>query len=779
MKSLFFSFLILASCICPVNLSAQRYICHGLLNLERDINHGLSVMNKMVNVGCNSTMVTVWWDRVYPKPDSKPNWAQLDNQINHAINVLKIKVAIRIHLGRHIASIPGFYEKDDAVTDFKGKPLTMYYDNNHFSFAHQPSVEKAGSFVKEVCERYKELQQRGQIIFISVVNTPTQELGYNYDNQQFPADPYPAVFDHSKWAMIKLKEWTKYKYKTIRTLNSYWGTNYKSFNDVEPYVNWYNVKDSFNGQRGKDWYYVRHLWLKNYIDYITNTIKNVDSSYKVACEFGGVSDNLTLLRGTFAFKNLTEKADIIKTSTDAFQGDGIQGDLVVSNLRPGQKFYTEIAHFDLPTPEALKTYVGRAVEYGCDFIMLGVDYDNGLDFEKILPAVQEAVTWINRPSPPLVYADSLNYRLSQLIDNREGVVEDWKKRSDNGKKKIKFNYDEDLVNEIHEIENPLPDIPDPIVGNPHEPSKPPVKEGPNDVPIQIYTDYTFNIVLDQPFVLRIPENLYIDPDGYIAYIEVIDAPNWLNFNKFEFSFYGKPPKTGITPVKIKIYDNMGASIESTVFFDCALPGINFELIKATYFENNTPIEGRGWIENNRVIYVESLPEKLNIIAHCNLTSVVFRFELTGPYNFKRVSERPPYNLFGEGEIRGFRFPLGRYTLTAGVYRNDTLLTSKTVNFTVKYSTDSTKNILEDWAVYPNPFENVCNIKLPAEEPFTNLEFSLLTYTGRRISIPKQYIKLIDGVAYIDLGALDVVVGSYLLEISKPGEVLKRIRIAKI
>lgn len=768
----------------------NRYIVHGVLNLEPAMNHGMSAMNKMVNAGCNAVALTVMWDRIYPKADSKGDWAQIDNQINYVVNTLHVKLIIRIHLGRHIAFTPGFWALEEAAADFKGKPLTYYYDNDHFSFAHQPSIEKAAGFVKEVCQRYKDLQKQGQILFISVVNTPQQELGYAYENQQYPNPSYFAVFDHSKWSMIKWKEWAKTKYQTIRTLNSYWGTNYKQFLEVEPYVNWFNTKDSFRGLRGKDWYLFRHQLLKSHIDQMSDAVKSVDPSYKVSCEFGGIADNLSLLRGTFAFKNLTEKADIIKTSVDAFQGDGIQGDLVVSNLRPGQKFYTEIAHFDQPTPESLRNYVDRAIEYGCEVVMLYVDYDNGKDVEKILPAVQEGVYWKDKPSPPIVFADSMKYRLSQLIDNREAVVEDWRIRSNNGKKKIRIIYDEDLVHDKQVIDNPLPDIPDPGPDpdpgpgpgpdpggpvTPPDPPKPPVQEGPNETPIENFKDYTQQIVVNQPFVFRIPENLYIDPDGYIAYIEMTESPRWVNFNKFEFSFYGKAPSLGKTKIKLKIYDNKGASLESVMYIESIPPAIDFELIKADYFD--VPIEGWGLLQNNRNLYLEDLPKKLNVLARCNLDSVKFHFELTGPYKFKNISERPPYNLFGEG--RGLEFPVGTYTLKANAYQRDTLITFKTVTFNVKYSTDSSQNIITDWVVYPNPFENICNVKLPLEEDYSALDFTLYTTAGKRIAIKKENIKLVNNVAYIDLGIIDIITGSYILEISKAGTPLKRIRVVKI
>jgi hypothetical protein len=269
--------------IWPTQTPAQKYVCQGIGNLSDDPNHALSIMNKLVGIGCNSAMLTVWWERVYPKANSKPNWVQLDNQMNHAINKLGIKVVIRIHLGRNYGLTKGFWDEEEAVKDFRGNVLTNYYDNNHFSFAHQPSIDKAKEFVKEVCERYKNYQKDGKIIFVTVVNTPQQELGFTFQNQQWPEKEYVAVFDHSKWSMIKFKDWAREKYTTIRTLNTYWGTNYKSFLEVEPYVNWWNFNDSFRGRRGKDWYVFRHQMIKNYYDQLIKTIKTIEPTYKVAC----------------------------------------------------------------------------------------------------------------------------------------------------------------------------------------------------------------------------------------------------------------------------------------------------------------------------------------------------------------------------------------------------------------------------------------------------------------------------------------------------------------
>lgn len=776
----FINLSLLFSWVLPNEAKAQeRYVCQGVANLDGGINHAIPVMDRLVSIGCNATMLTVWWDRVYPQANSKANFAQLDNQINHAINDLGIKVVIRIHLGRNFGLTKGFWAEEESVKDFKGKPLTNYYDNNHFSFAHQPSIDKAKAFVKEVCERYKNYQKAGKIIYITVVNTPQQELGYTYQNQQWPEKEYQAVFDHSKWAMIKFKDWAKEKYTTIRTLNSYWGTNYRSFTEVEPYVNWWNVQDSFRGRRGKDWYLFRHIMIKNYYDQIIDAIKSVEPSYKVACEYGGIADDLTILRGTFAFKDLTAKADILKTSTEGFQGD-----IAYSNTAPNQKFYTEVAFFDLQTAEELRKYVKRAVDYGCEFIMLGVEYDNPDEYEKILPAVKEAVKGMNTPKENIPFADSVKYRLSQLTDSRELVINDWKTRSENGKKRVKIILEEDLILENKKIENPLPDIvdvtptPDPVIPviTPPTPVIPPTNGSiPNQVPKVNIKDYTKELVVNQSFQFRIPENLFYDTDGFIAFIEVLERPDWINFNHFELTFSGKAPYLGKYPVKLRIYDNSGDSIESLVYVDIVPPIIDFELIKADYF--NVTLEPWGFIDNKRTLFLDALPEKLNVIARCNLDSVNMIFELTGPYKFKRTSDRIPYNIFGEG--RGISFPIGTYTLSAKAYKKDSVISSKLVQFYVKASTTPEISGIADWIAYPNPFEQICNVKLPDNEDFEKLAFAYYTVIGKKQEIKKEYISIVDKTAYIDFGINKTPSGNYILEISKDGQVLKTIRISKL
>jgi hypothetical protein len=411
--------------------------------------------------------------------------------------------------------------------------------------------------------------------------------------------------------------------------------------------------------------------------------------------------------------------------------------------------------------------------------MLGIESDNQAEYDKLLPAVQEAVKGLYNPSSEVVFADTVKYRLSQLTDSRELVINDWKTRSENGKKRIRVVLDEDLITENQKIENPLPDI---VENTPITPPPPPPIETtpqnpdiPNQLPRENIKDYTKELVVNQNFQFRIPENLYYDTDGFIAFIEVLEAPKWIDFNRFELNFYGKAPYLGKYKVKLRIYDNRGGSLESSIFVEIVPPIIDFELIKGDYFD--VPIEPWGFIYNNRTLYLDALPEKLNVLARCNLDSVNFIFELTGPYKLKRSSNRLPYNLFGEG--RGLSFPIGTYKLSAKAYKKDSVISSKIVQFFVKASTNSSNNTIIDWQSYPNPFQQICNIKLPEEEDPEKLIFTYYDSIGKKQAIKKDYISIVDKTAYIDLGNSSIPTGNYILEISRDGQTLKTIKISKL
>lgn len=225
---------------------------------------------------------------------------------------------------------------------------------------------------------------------------------------------------------------------------------------------------------------------------------------------------------------------------------------------------------------------------------------------------------------------------------------------------------------------------------------------------------------------------------------------------------------------MRVYDNAGGMLESAIFVEIVPPIIDFELIKGDYFD--VPIQPFGYIPNKRTLYLDALPDLTNVIAHCNLDTINMVFELNGPYKFKRSSDKIPYNLFGEG--RGLKFPVGTYTLSAKAYKQDSVISSKTIQFFVKASTNASGNIIQDWNAYPIPFQQVCNIKIPETEDAEKLSFAYYSMSGKKQPIKKEYVNIVDKTAYIDLGHADIPTGNYIIEISRDTEVIKTIRVSK-
>jgi hypothetical protein len=152
------------------------------------------------------------------------------------------------------------------------------------------------------------------------------------------------------------------------------------------------------------------------------------------------------------------------------------------------------------------------------------------------------------------------------------------------------------------------------------------------------------------------------------------------------------------------------------------------------------------------------------------------FELNGPYKFKRGSDKLPYNLFGEG--RGMKFPVGTYSLSAKAYKQDSVISSKSIQFFVKASTNFSANIISDWNAYPIPFQQICNVIIPETEDVEKLSFAYYTMAGKKQTIQKEHINIVEKTAYLDLGNAELPTGNYILEISRGTEVIKTIKVSK-
>lgn len=749
----------------------NRHVAYGILNLENKVEWGIANMTMMKNLGCNAVQISIRWDYIYPTANSEPDWRQIDNQVNHAVKNLNQKVAFRIHLGREFSKTKGFWTEVESVKDFRGENLTVYYNNNHFSFAASNPLDKAKKFVAEVCERYKYLQDSGNLLFISTVNTPQQEAGYTYENTPPKTEPYTAVYDHSEWSMIKWREFLVKKYKTPERLSLYWGEKFSSFNKADPYVNWWNTKASFRGQRGKDWYYFRHNLFKNYMDELASAIKKVDSRIKVAYEYGGVTDDFSVLRSTLAFKNLSQKADILKTSAA-----GIQADICTSNLQAGQKYYSEVASWDQGTQQELKDYVHRSMVYGTEYFSLYNEYVTDENMQKFRPAIQEAVRWINTPvSTSKVETDSVSYRVSSLIDNFEAVVKDWEKRTDKGKKRIFVHLEEDLIYDNENFVDTLKLPPPRPVDTTSTVTPPPTATNPSNSPPEVGYNYAFEATVGQSINEGIPNNLFKDPDGFIAFIKIVSGPEWLFFNQFENKFFGVAEQIGTYKVRLQICDNSGNCIESAIDFAVSPPNVKFEVIRDNYFDE--PIESFGSVVNNRLFNLADFPFELNFLLNSNIDSVDVQFILNGAMHFERYSSQSPHSLFRES--RALKLPVGDYTLEVKLFKKgeEQTVQNRIVHFKVRSDNNETID-LDDWTGYPNPFGSTYNVKIPNEYDLTKVTFTIVDLKGATFYVKPQAFLFSSDVVSINLESIITEGGIYFLRVEADGKLIKQHKIVK-
>lgn len=542
----------LAALLLPARLSAQaplapgntqRYFSLMLLNLSQEKDFELDVIRDAAATGVNSVLLTIHWDKVYrDSPTGPGDWSRYDKEIKLATD-LGLKVSIRIMLGRNNGLIKGFWTEAQSMRDHRQNPVREVYDATSFSYLSQPAVELAADFVKQVTERYKHLQKDNNLLFISTVTTPTQETGYHYATIP-PAgeykDIYPAIFDYSPMYKQGFTTWLRGKYKKLIRLNLLWGSDYKTFEEILPPVAPWDVKESFFGRRGKDWYMYRHVALKQFNDHMIQTIKAVDKNIAYIAEFGSVIDNASGIRGTLAFKDLCEKADGIKIHDADNYDHRWTMDVIRSNMRPDQVVMNEVFYADYLPHSEFYEQIDECFENGAKMVVFVLSTTGHVAAVRDVLR-NSAAKWINKPMEPIVTTDTVSYRLSRAIDkavDNLGVYDTWKKLARGGAKPrpVYVHLEEDLLSDEYwkAAANMAPYLLNPI-------------------PMQI-------IAVSREFTFALPTDTFGDRDGNIVRVEVPSLPGWLRYENGELK--GTPTVLGDTRIGVRGIDDEGAATEA-------------------------------------------------------------------------------------------------------------------------------------------------------------------------------------------------------------------------
>ncbi len=526
-----------------LEIDTQRYMALMLLNLTNpdDIGPEPDLIRSAKQFGLNAVYITIPWDKVYfSSPTEKPQWAKYDDQIKIATD-LGMKVALRIHLGRHSTRIKGFWEVSDSQFSHSNKPLLSGYQDTSFGFDNQPIVDKGVAFLKEVVTRYKYLQTEKKLLYVSVTNTGTQEGEYP-GGLIVDGKDEAAVYDYSPSMVKGFKEFVKQHYKKIERINFLWGMTFKSFDEANPPATSWEPNLSFRQRYGKDWYIYRHIVFKKYVEQMVAAVKSIDPTIKYVSDYGSVFDSQSATRGTLGFLDLNEKTDGIKVNDNLATHDHRWSvDILKSDAPPGFVICNELFVNSYLDNNAHMKQINENFEHGANVVAVVVSQKEQMArAEGFLR--QGVANWLTQPMKPIVYADSVSYRLSAATEKggAQGVVYDeWAKRAyaDPARPRpVRIHLVEDLLSPSYwdDASNHAPYVFRPV-------------------PMQI-------IPVNKDFNYKLPIDTFSDVDGTVVRVEVGTLPAWL---RYEGGFLrGRPTALGDFRIQVKGIDDEGGATEA-------------------------------------------------------------------------------------------------------------------------------------------------------------------------------------------------------------------------
>ncbi len=637
-------FLVVIGCLligyCPAFAqTTQRYLALATLNLDSAPNYGQDLIEEAARGGYNAFHVTVQWHHIYPTATSQPDWRQIDNQIA-TCQKLGLRVALRVSLCRNRDLLNGFWTANETQKDNKGVGILGVHFNRIFSYAHQPSVEKAKSFIQEVHKRYENYLKQGVIIWTSVTTTPTQEIGYHFDNYRADASTYTTVYDYSEPMKAEFRRWLTRKYTKVSRLNARWESDFSTFNDVTPPTQLTDATSIFFDDAGKDWYVFRHQVLKNLIEQTTDVIKKVNPNYKVIADFGSVYDQISGLRASYGFVDLCKTVDGVKVNDGLDNDHYFSMDMIRTKAFAGRWVMNEVFLPDAD-PKEVERQIDENFAAGAHWINVVAG-----SMAQMRPASAQvkamASKWLKIPYIDIQPTSRLQYSLSTILAyNYFSIYRQWTQQAGpvGNRKPVDIVLVEDLLadslqgalNRVPTVKNLLP---------------------------------TKTIALNSNFVYKISPEVFRDIDGVIAQIEIINQPAWLKFANNTFT--GKPTQLGTYNMALRAFDDDGAWVET-----------NFTIVV-----NNVGRRNEGPIIKKKKteligLYKQPFAFAIADSLFTDPDGFISRIEIKG---------LPMWAQFRNSEIIGVGSVIGEYSLTIKAFDDDEAMIEISILLKINYPT---------------------------------------------------------------------------------------------
>ncbi len=547
----------------------QRYLAIVVFNYETDPSKDDEIIENAGRMGCNAAEISVHWDKVYTSRNSAPNWRVVDSHVNTALR-MGMKVAIRIHLAREPQSLGGFYSNSEAMVAADNTVMN-FGGAVQFSFAHQPTLELAKDFVRQVAQHYQYLQDQDQLLFMSATASPIQEAEYSPRNQRGDST-YPIPFDYSEPMKQGFRQWLQGRF-SLDALNRRWGSDFSRWDAVTPTP--YNQSDPYisfgRGRWGEDWYVFRHLMLKRFLDETTRTIKEVNGSIQVVNQHGCVWDRQSGLRSTFAFKNLGQNSDGLKINDGPDYNHRFSIDVARSNVRPGAWICNEVDGMYQASVPVSRFYdqVAESFEHGARMVTLA--NFAGWDARPALnQVIQQVVSrgLLTQPVTQVQPASSTSYKLSSMVrddvSDPEGRAGDqWSRQYfQNGRRAVNITINEDWL-----------------------------EDNANQDPRVRQTIPNQTAYVEKPFEFSIPPSTFEDPDGSITKVEVTSGLPALGLSANGVTISGTPNGTGTITVTVRAIDNKNSPVTTQFQITVQGPNANQAPVVSQPIQDRTALVG--------------------------------------------------------------------------------------------------------------------------------------------------------------------------------------------
>ncbi len=280
----------------PARTIGERYFIYRIWNfVPMSQAQFEAIVDAAAETGFNAIKVHIPWSRVESTTAGAYDFSAFDPMIDYVVKTKGMKVAISIDLTRRaddkVISLDQMqYDPDGNLC--KGGSIDGM--RTMISFCSESAVASAVAFYSAAVERY-EAKYASDVLFYLPAFSQYAESEYWCAGE----------YDYSELAKQQFRAYLQEKYGTIQDLNYVLGTEYTSFDQIEPPSSL--ASDNF----GQLWYQFRHLKLKSMIDALALAQKQISPQSKYCLQFGSIYDTASVLRCTLAAADLAEYADVV------------------------------------------------------------------------------------------------------------------------------------------------------------------------------------------------------------------------------------------------------------------------------------------------------------------------------------------------------------------------------------------------------------------------------------------------------------------------------------